>query len=95
MENPSNALAGTNPAAGALDRTSLKAWIMGKSTSASNGGRPPVGPTEHASAGGNLAETSRDKAPMPPGLPGPFTLRIKPDRRRVQIPIDRERRRSR
>jgi len=93
MENTSNALVGLIPA-GTLDRIPFKAWIMGKSPSASDS-RSPDSRREYASARDGLAETTRDKAPMPPGLMGPCTLRVKPDRRRVQIPIDRERRRTR
>ena len=93
MENTSNALVGLVPA-GALDRIPFKAWIMGKSPSASDG-RSPDSRREYASAMDGLAETTRDKAQIPPGLMGSCTLRVKPDRRRVQIPIDRERRRTR
>jgi hypothetical protein len=85
MENLSNVLAGVIPAAGPLDRAPFKAWIMGKPTSA-----PSDSPTEHASASEALAETTQDNAPMPPGLSAAFTLRPKPDRRRVQIPIPAE-----
>jgi hypothetical protein len=93
LENTSNALAGPIPA-GSLDRTPFKAWIMGKSPSASDS-RSSDSRREYASARDGLAETTRDKVPMPPGLMGSCTLRVKPDRRRVQIPIDRERRRTR
>jgi len=96
MENPSNALAGDTPAAGSLDRAPFKAWIMGKSISAPDG-RPADNPKEHAaSASDTLAETPHDKTPMPPGFSAAFTLRIKPDRRRAQIPIpaDLDRRRT-
>lgn len=96
MENVPNALAGPLPAAGSIDRAPLKAWIMGKSTSASDG-RLSDSPKEHALARETLAETTHDKTPMPPGFSAAFTLRIKPDRRcaQISIPADLDRRRTR
>ena len=75
MENALLDLAGS-PAAGPLDRTLLKAWTMGKSKL--NSGEVSKEPLSAADA---LAEA--DKAP-PMSV---FTLRVKPDRRRVQLPI--------
>jgi hypothetical protein len=87
MENALLDLAGS-PAAGPLDRAPLKAWTMGKSRL--NSGEIPK---EQLSAADALAESGSDKAPPISA----FTLRVKPDRRRVQLPIpaDRDRRRPR
>ena len=79
MENAPFALAGSVPAAGSLDRAPRKAWSMGKSRS--NGEIAK----DQRSVGEVVAETMTvpDKPPLPSG----FTLRVKPDRRRVQLPI--------
>ena len=78
MENTLFALAGNAPAAGSLDRT-RKAWTMGKSRSTVEIAKDQRSVVEA------LAEvmTVQDKPPLPSG----FTLRVKPDRRRVQLPI--------
>lgn len=78
MENAPFALAGGIPAAGSLERVPRKAWNMGKSTSSSGDI-----PKDQRSAVEVMAETPQDKPP----LPSLFTLRVKPDRRRVQLPI--------
>jgi len=86
MENTPLALAGA-PAAGSLDRAPLKAWTMDKSRSSS-------GETlkDHRSVADILLRTGSDTP-----LPSSFTLRVKPDRRRAQLPIPggRDRRRPR
>ena len=74
MENTPLALAGP-PAAGSLER---KAWTMGKSPRSKAGETPK----EQLSAEA-VVEIGRNKPP----LPAAFTLRVKPDRRRVQLPI--------
>ena len=78
MENAPFALAGSVSAAGSLDRAPRKAWSMGKSRS--NGEM-----SKDQRSVGKVAETMtvHDKPPLPSG----FTLRVKPDRRRVQLPI--------
>ena len=77
MENTALALAGP-PAAGSLTRTPFKTWTMGKvRTDAAD---PPK---EQLSAVEALVEIGHDKPP----LPSAFTLRVKSDRRRVQLPI--------
>ena len=88
MENAPLALAGSVPAAGSLDRAPRKVWNMGKSRSSS-----AETPKDQRSAVEVMAETAYDKPPLPSG----FTLRVKPDRRRVQLPIPdgRDRRRPR
>lgn len=88
MENAPFALAGSIPAAGSPDRSPRMAWNMGKSTSSSGEILK-----DQLSAVEVLAETAHDKPP----LPSVFTLRVKPDRRRVQLPIPggRDRRRPR
>ena len=78
MENTPLALVAGPPAAGSLARTPFKAWTMGKSPR-SNAGEVPK---EQLSAEA-LVEIGHDK----PLLPAAFTLRVKPDRRRVQLPI--------
>jgi hypothetical protein len=80
------ALAGGLPAAGSLDPAPLKAWTMG--TSRTNSGETA---RDQRSAVDVLAETGPEKSQLPSG----FTLRVKPDRRRVQLPIPggRDRRR--
>lgn len=78
MENAPFDLAGSIPAAGAPDRVPRKAWNMGKSTSSSGEILK-----DQRSAVEVMAETAQDKPP----LPSLFTLRVKPDRRRVQLPI--------
>jgi hypothetical protein len=78
MENVPSALAGRVPATGLPDRAHapLAAWTMSKSRSVS----PAVeNPNEQTS----VIETKPDK----PQLPSGFTLRVKPDRRRAQLPI--------
>jgi hypothetical protein len=91
MENAPHALAGLIPAAGALDGASLKPWTMGKSRSAPE--EREHNSREHASSVDTLTQPEREKTPLPPG----FTLRVKPDRRRVQLPypaeLDRRRKR--
>ena len=84
MENAPVALAGP-PAAGSLERSPLKAWTMGKSRSNS-----AETPKQQLSVQG-LVEPGHDTTP----LPSAFTLRVKPDRRRVQLPVPlgRDRRR--
>ena len=79
MENTLFALAGNAPAAGSLDRATRKAWTMGKSRSNVETAKDQRSVVEV------LAEvmTVEDKPPLPSG----FTLRVKPDRRRVQLPI--------
>jgi hypothetical protein len=79
MENAPFALAGNVPAAGPLERAPRKAWSMGKSRSNVEMSKDPRSVVEV------LAETMtlHDKSPLPSG----FTLRVKPDRRRVQLPI--------
>jgi hypothetical protein len=54
------------------------AWTMSKSRS--NSTETPEDPRSVVEV---LAETSLDKPPLPSG----FTLRVKPDRRRAQLPI--------
>jgi len=81
MENAPFALAGRVPAAGSLDRTPRKVWSMGKSRS--NGETPK----DQRSVVEMLAETMTMTAHDKPPLPSGFTLRVKPDRRRVQLPI--------
>jgi hypothetical protein len=76
VENAPFALAGSIPAAGSLDPR--KAWNMGESTSSSGEILK-----DQRSAVEVMAETAHDKPP----LPSAFTLRVKPDRRRVQLPI--------
>ena len=87
MENTPLAFAG-HPAAGSLERTPFKAWTMGQSRS--NSGETVK---EHVSAEA-VVESDRDHKPT---LVHAFTLRVKPDRRRVQLPIPagRDRRRPR
>jgi hypothetical protein len=77
MENAPLALAGP-PAAGSLKHSPFKAWTMGKV-------RTDAGdtPREQLSAAEAVVEIASDKPPLPPA----FTLRVKPDRRRVQLPI--------
>jgi hypothetical protein len=76
MEN-ALAVAGGLPAAGSLDRAPLKAWTMGKSTSDTE-----EIVRDQRSAVDVLAETGHDKQSA-----SAFTLRVKPDRRREQLPI--------
>ena len=78
MENAPFALAGSVPAAGSLERAPRNAWSMGKSRS--NGEM-----SKDQRSVGEVAETMtvHDKPPLPSG----FTLRVKPDRRRAQLPI--------
>jgi hypothetical protein len=78
MEN-ALAQAGSIPATGSPDRTPLKAWKMGKSRLASNPGDTHK---DHVPAD-VLADASREKSLLGHG----FTLRVKPDRRRIQLPI--------
>ena len=87
MENAPLALAGSVPAAGSLDRSPRMAWNMGKTSSSGEILK------DQRSAVEVMAETAYDKPP----LPSVFTLRVKPDRRRVQLPIPggRDRRRPR
>ena len=87
MENAPLALAGSVPAAGSLDRSPRMAWNMGKTLSSGEILK------DQRSAVEVMAETAYDKPP----LPSVFTLRVKPDRRRVQLPIPggRDRRRPR
>jgi hypothetical protein len=61
-----------------LERTTFKAWTMGKSPR-SNAVETPKGQLSAET----LVEVARDKPPLPAGL----TLRVKPDRRRVQLPV--------
>ena len=79
MENAPFALAGNIPAASSLDRTPRKAWNMGKPR--------PIGetPKDHRAVMEVLAETTtvHDRPPLPSSI----TLRVKADRRRVQLPI--------
>jgi hypothetical protein len=83
-----NTLLAGPPAAGSLERRPFKAWTMKA--------RPAPGEAtkEHVSAE-PLDEIDRDHKPT---LVHGFTLRVKPDRRRVQLPIplglDRRRPRS-
>ena len=106
MENAPLALAGSVPAAGSLDRSPRMALNMGKTSSSGEilkdqRSAVEVGqsrargldPREPRSAVEVMAETAYDKPP----LPSVFTLRVKPDRRRVQLPIPggRDRRRPR
>ena len=77
MENAPVALAGP-PAAGTLERSPFKARSMGKLRS--NLGETPK---EQLSVEGLVVETGREKPP----LPSAYTLRVKPDRRCVQLPI--------
>jgi hypothetical protein len=85
MEN-AIAFAGGLPAAGSLDPAPVKARTMGKA-------RTNSGETARDQRSGVdvLAETGHEKSQLPSG----FTLRVKPDRRRVQLPIPggRDRRR--
>jgi hypothetical protein len=83
MENAPTAFAGLIPATGALDDVAFNAWTMGKSLSASDSTADAT--KEHASAAETLTDT-REKTALLPS----FTLRVKPDRRRIQIPIPAE-----
>jgi|SoiMetStandDraft_5_1073268.scaffolds.fasta_scaffold1341252_1 hypothetical protein len=76
MEN-ALAVAGGLPAAGSLAPAPLKAWTMGKPS-------PKSGETDRdqRSAVEVLVETDLETQ-----LVSAFTLRVKPDRRRVQLPI--------
>lgn len=80
MENAPFALAGNAPAAGSLDRAPRKAWNMGKSRSSGEITKDQRSVVEVLS---EAMTTVHDKPPLPSG----FTLRVKPDRRRVQLPI--------
>ena len=97
MENTSRAFTGTTGTAGSRDRVRFEA-IMAKA-SFDSGHRQTQNAGEDASAGDLSAEPRRDAGPsQQPGLERPaYTLRVKPDRRRVQLPIaaDHDRRRSR
>jgi hypothetical protein len=75
MDNVPSALVGPIPAAGPLDRAPLGSWTMGLSKSA-----PPSAVAKNQS----LAVDVKVERPQ---LPNGFTLRVKPDRRRVQLPI--------
>ena len=78
MENAPFALAGSVSAAGSLDRAPRKPgpWVSRDRTER----RQKINVLS-----GKVAETMtvHDKPPPPAG----FTLRVKPDRRRVQLPI--------
>ena len=80
MANTPLALAGP-PAAGPLDhtRTPFKAWTMGNPRSTST-----EAPKNQLSAEALDDEIDRDHRPT---LVHSYTLRVKPDRRRVQLPI--------
>jgi len=94
MENTSRTFIGTTRTAGSRDRVRFEA-IMAKASSDSGHQTQHAG--EDALAGDLSAEPRRDAGPSQPGLEKPtYTLRIKPDRRRVQLPIpgDCDRRRS-
>jgi hypothetical protein len=78
MEN-TLARTGTILAAGPHDRTPRKAWTMGKSQLASSAGET----RNDRVLADVLVDTSRDNSPLGHG----FTLRVKPDRRRIQLPI--------
>jgi hypothetical protein len=95
MENASRAVADSIPAAGIFDRTQFQGRTMGKSPSSSDG-RASDTPKEHSSAGERLSSGGREST-IPLGNLSSCTLRIKPDRRRNQMPIPagRDRRRSR
>jgi len=93
MENQSKVFAGTTPTPGADDRVGFKA-IMAKAS----GHRKPHTDDASASARDVSAEKRRDGHMRKASLEKPaYTLRVKPDRRRVQleIPVDADRRRSR
>jgi hypothetical protein len=77
MGNTPLALAGP-PAAGSLKRAPLNAWTMGNPRSTS-----PEAPKKQLSAE-PLDEIAPDYMPS---LVHSYTLRVKPDRRRVQLPI--------
>lgn len=76
MENAPFARAGSVSAAGSLDRVPRKARNMSKSSSSS-------GEILKDQLSAAVTETAHDKPP----LPSVFTLRVKPDRRCVQLPI--------
>jgi hypothetical protein len=84
MENAPTALAGLIPATGSVDDESFKAWTMGKSLSASDS--PGDKPHGHAAVADTLTEIARERTSPSTVL----TLRVKPDRRRIQIPIPAE-----
>jgi hypothetical protein len=68
------------PGVGSLDRAPLKAWTMVKARSNSE-----ETARDQGSAADVLTENEHDAQ-----LASGFTLRVKPDRRRVQLPISVE-----
>jgi hypothetical protein len=80
MENAPQALAGPIPAAGSLDRAPFTAWNMGKSRSS----HPEI-VTAQAQAAEPRAEAARERT-----FVQTYTLRVKPDRRRQQVPVPPE-----
>jgi hypothetical protein len=79
MENAPQGLAGPIPAAGSLDRRSFTAWNMGKSRTL------PPDVNHQAQVAEPQAESGRERAYVPA-----YTLRVKPDRRRQQVPVPTE-----
>jgi hypothetical protein len=77
MENVPSALVGRVPASSPLDRLQLTARTMANPTSVSISAAPPQIVA---------VDTKPEKTPHSPG----FTLRVKPDRRRAQVPIPAE-----
>jgi hypothetical protein len=72
-----NTLLAGSPAAGSLEPRPFKAWTMKA--------RPTSGETANEPVSAEpLNEIDRDHKPT---LVHSFTLRVKPDRRRVQLPI--------
>jgi hypothetical protein len=76
MENVPRALVGRIQASGALDRAQLAAWTMVNTKSVSTSVEPSTGQIV-------AVEAKSETAPLSSG----FTLRVKPDRRRAQVPI--------
>ena len=77
MQNVPSALVGPVQASNPLDRLQLTARTMANPTSVS----VSAAPSQIVAV-----DTKSEKTPLSPG----FTLRVKPDRRRAQVPIPAE-----
>jgi hypothetical protein len=77
MENAPLTFAGA-PAAGSMEQAPFKAWTMGQPRSNSEAASQERMSVEA------VVEDDRDHRPTPVH---PIALRVKPDRRRVQLPI--------
>ena len=78
MENVPSALVGPVHSSRPLDGLQLTAWTMANTTSVS----VSAGPSPDQMA----VDAKSEKTPLSPG----YTLRVKPDRRRAQVPIPAE-----